>query len=160
MAKLKSTFNTADVEPLTSYDPIPAGKYLMVITDSEMKITRAGTGEYLQLVMQVIDGEHAGRRVWERLNLYNPNPTAVSMAEATLSGIARAVGVGSLDDSEALHDRPFIGEVKIVPANGQYDAKNEMCGYEPHAPAAPAAPAVPAAAAAPAGQRPWSRPAA
>jgi len=40
-------FNANEVEPSAGFDVIPAGKYNAVISDSEMKDTRSGTGRYL-----------------------------------------------------------------------------------------------------------------
>ena len=37
---------------------IPAGKNLAVVTDSEMKPTKSGNGSYLELTLQIIDGEY------------------------------------------------------------------------------------------------------
>jgi len=70
-------FDANTVEPSTGFDPIPAGKYPAVIIESEMKTTKSGTGRYLELTFEVIDGEYHGRKVWARLNLENPNSTAV-----------------------------------------------------------------------------------
>ena len=47
MANLQG-FDANTVEPADDLDPIPDGKYIAVITDSEMKPTKAGTGNYLQ----------------------------------------------------------------------------------------------------------------
>ena len=70
-------FNANEVEPSTGYDPIPAGKYQAVITESEMKPTRTGNGQYLQLEFEIIEGEYKNRKVWARLNLENANADAV-----------------------------------------------------------------------------------
>ena len=51
-------FNANEVEPSTGYDPIPAGKYQAVITESEMKPTKTGNGQYLQLEFEIIEGEY------------------------------------------------------------------------------------------------------
>ncbi len=40
---------------------IPAGKYLAIIADSEMKQTKSGTSRYLELTFKVVEGEHKGR---------------------------------------------------------------------------------------------------
>ena len=48
MANLQG-FDANQVEPSDDLEPIPDGKYVAVITDSEMKPTKAGTGNYLQL---------------------------------------------------------------------------------------------------------------
>ncbi|TWU39480.1 DUF669 domain-containing protein [Novipirellula artificiosorum] len=42
-------FDANQVEPTNSLEPIPAGKYVAVITDSEMKPTKAGTGQETEL---------------------------------------------------------------------------------------------------------------
>ena len=80
MANLNG-FDANTVDPATDFEPLPAGKYLAVITDSEMKPTKAGTGSYLQIVWELIDGDFKGRKLWSRLNLDNPNATAVEIAQ-------------------------------------------------------------------------------
>lgn len=107
MADLKG-FDANQVEPSTDFDPIPAGKYLAVVTESEMKPNKAGTGHYLQLAFQIIDGPYKNRYLWARLNLDNPNATAVQIARAELSAICRAVGVLAPKDSTDLHDLPLV----------------------------------------------------
>jgi len=91
MADLRG-FDANQVEPSSDIDPVPAGKYLAVITESEMKPNKAGTGHYLQLTFAIIEDEHKGRFLWARLNLDNPNAVAVAIAKAELSAICRAVG--------------------------------------------------------------------
>ena len=76
MAQLN--FNAAEVQPLKSFDAIPAGTYEAVIAESEMKPTKSGTGSYLELTIEIISGDYQGRRVWARLNLANSNVKAVS----------------------------------------------------------------------------------
>lgn len=122
-------FNAEDVQPQDSFDPLPAGWYPVIISDSEEKPTRAGTGSYLQLELTVIEGEYEGRRVWDRLNLKNPNQTAVEIAQRALSAICRAVGNMTPGDSTALHDVPFEVKLSVKPAKGEYEASNEVKGY-------------------------------
>ena len=100
-----------DVKPADNFEPLPAGKYTCVISSSEMKATKAGTGEYLQLTLTVIDGEYEHRKLFDRLNLNNPNQTAVDIAKRTLASIGHAVGVWPPQDSSELHDIPL--EVKV-----------------------------------------------
>ena len=56
MANLQG-FDANTVEPADDLEPIPAGKYVAVITDSEMKPTKSGIGSYLQLTFTIIEGE-------------------------------------------------------------------------------------------------------
>ncbi len=122
-------FNAHDVEPTTGHEPLPAGKYLAVITDSQMKLTRNGTGHYLEFTFQLIESPHRGRRLWARLNLDNPNPLAVEIAEAELSAICRAVGVMEITDSRELHDIPLLITVRCKTREKTGEVVNEIKGY-------------------------------
>lgn len=150
-------FNTASAPApaaTSSYDPLPKGNYEMIVTASEFKPTKAGTGHYIEFTMQVISGEHSGRRHWERLNVDNPNQTAQEIAEAALASLCLACGVSDLEDTEQLHDIPFIARVDI---DRKDPTRNRIMGYSSAQPAAPApAPVKPAASAAPGkAARPW-----
>ena len=147
-------FDASQVEPSTPREVIPAGWYKAVITKSEEKPTKAQTGSYLQLSLEIIEGEHQGRVISDRLNLNNPNATAVEIAQRTLSAICRAVGVMTPRNSEDLHDKPLMVKVKVKPASGDYGASNEIDGYE----AASGSPATKASApAATASTPPWKK---
>lgn len=105
-------FDANTVEPRTEYTALPAGEYEVVITDSEMKSTKANTGKYLEIRAEVIAGEFKGRKLFTRLNLENPNPTAVEIARRELSSICHAVGVLHPTDSAELHNLPLIARVR------------------------------------------------
>ena len=127
---LANGFNAANFEPATkSYDLLPEGWYEALIIDSETKPTKAGTGHYLQLTLEVTEGEHKGRYVWDRLNLDNPNETAVAIAQETLASICHAVGVLEPKETEELHDKPLSVRVAVQPAKGQYNESNVVKGY-------------------------------
>ena len=93
------------------------------------KPTKAGTGSYMQLTVEIIDGQHSGRKLIDRLNLNNPNKVAVDIAQRTLSSICRATGVMTPTDSQELHDKPMMVKVVIRPAQGEYSASNEIKSY-------------------------------
>ena len=123
-------FNAEEVEPSSSFDPIPAGWYTAIISASEMKATRDGYGEYLSLTLQIIDGQYENRFVFARLNLKNANDKAVAIARKDLAAICRAVGVMSPQASEELHDIPLMIKVKVRAASGDYEASNDIGGYK------------------------------
>ena len=128
MANLNG-FNAAQVEPSQDFEPIPAGKYLAVITETEMKPTKNGSGQYLQLAFQILDGAFKGRFVWARLNLNNSNPTTVQIARQELSAICRAVGVMTPGDSVELHNIPLVITVKLKKRDDTGELTNEVKGY-------------------------------
>ena len=127
-ANLKG-FDARTVEPMDTFEPIPAGKYIAAITASEMKPTRAGDGSYLELQFQVVEGEHKGRLLWSRLNLDNRNELAVKIARAQLASICKAVGVLTPNDSTELHDLPLQVTVRLKKREDTGDLTNEIVGY-------------------------------
>jgi hypothetical protein len=138
-----------------SYGPLPAGEYECMIVKSDTKPTKAGNGSYLELEMHIISGDHTGRRHWERLNLDNPSLQTVQIAQEQLARLCVALGLDVVEDSEELHDTPFIAEFGI---DKKDNSRNVIWGYRaiaglPVSPKKlasppPAAPAKPAA-------RPW-----
>ncbi len=132
MANLNG-FNANEVEPNSSFEPIPAGKYLAAITASETKPTKSGNGSYLELTFSILEGDYKGRQLWSRLNLENPNATAVKIAQGDLSAICRAVNVMQPRDSVDLHNLPLVISVKLKKRPDTGDLSNEVKGYEPKA---------------------------
>lgn len=138
MANLNG-FDATQVEPNATFDPIPAGKYLAAITESEMKPTKNGSGSYLQLTLTILEGDFRGRVLWARLNLNNPNATAVKIAKSELSAICHAVGVMQPRDSVELHNIPLLITVKVKKRSDNDELTNEIKGFEPKTAVASAA---------------------
>jgi len=131
MAYLGLNFDANTVEPNGIYEPVPTGWYKVSIVTSEMKQTKNGDGQYLQIEMEILEGEYENRKLWDRLNLMNPNQQAVDIAQRTLSAICHSIGVMTVSDSEQLHGKPMLARAVFVPAKGDYDAKNDIKGYKP-----------------------------
>ncbi len=123
-------FNAETVDPSIPFEAIPAGRYIAVITASEMKDTRSGSGRYLQLEFEICEGEYSGRKVWTRLNLENSNTEAVRIARADLSAICHAVGVLQPEDSVQLHNLPLQITVKCR-KNQDDEMTNEIKSFAP-----------------------------
>ncbi len=124
-------FNASEVEPSAGFEPIPAGKYQAVIVDSELKQTKSGSGEYLELVFEIIAGEYRNRKLWTRLNINNPNAEAARHARADLSAICRAVNVINPGDSIELHNLPLTITVRVKKDKETGTLSNDTCGYTP-----------------------------
>ena len=125
-------FNANDVDPKKAFAPLPAGDYMALITESEMKTTNAGTGEYLKLKLEICDGEYKGRVLFVNLNLRNPSEIAEGIARAELSAICRAVGVMSPKDSVDLHNIPMSIKLGLKKKNdGSEEMENVIREYKP-----------------------------
>jgi hypothetical protein len=156
-------FNLSDLddslfEDQPSFEPVPQDTYTLMITDSEMATTQKG-GQMLKLSMQIVDGVHKGRKIWDNLNLINSNPTAVEIAQRNLGSICKAIGVASVTESAVLHNKPFKAFVGIEKSD-QYGDRNRVKKYD-HRPLgggvtpAPQVQAAPQAAATSAA--PWAK---
>lgn len=151
--------------------------YDFQISKSEAKQTKDTQGTMLVLTLDCLNPDQAGRKLLIRLNLVNANPQAVEIAYRELSAICHVTGIGMLQDSQQLHNRPFRASIEKMPRKDDASKfNNEVRGYfdsqgnEPQlgrfaggggAPAAAAPPAPPMAApvAAPVAEAPVAAPA-
>lgn len=163
MARFDTSFDATRVEPTTAQELLPAGKYRAQIVESEMRVTKNGMGQFLWLMLDILEGEYKGRKMFDQLNLVNPNPTTVEIAQRTLSAICHATGKMHVSDSEELHLIPMTIQVKIRPPKNGYGESNAIAYLAPErgavaraakpthaAPATPAAPPKMASA-------PWNK---
>ena len=132
MANLKTLQMPEAVEPQQNFSALDPGRYEVIITDSELKETKAGTGQYLQLTFEVVGNSAKGRKLWTRLNVSNPNKTAEEIAFRELAAICQLTGVAwPLDDSEDLHNIPLMVDVVQVLNPVNESIGNKIKGYAP-----------------------------
>ncbi len=112
-------------------DPVPAGWYSVVIDKSEVKPTKDGAGQRLEMQFKIIDGQYANRRIFEGFNIQHANAQTKEIAYKQLSAIAHAVNHLLVADSQELHDKPMKVKVILKPQDGQYAPKNEIKAYKP-----------------------------
>ena len=122
-------FDANQVEPSSGKDPVPAGKYVAAITNSEMKPTKNGAGQYLELEYQIIDGEHKGRKLWSRHTLQHTSAQTVQIARGELSAVCRAIGVMQPKDSAELHNLPMTVTVKVKKREDNGELTNEISAW-------------------------------
>lgn len=125
------SFNAKSVEPSAPREdgPIPAGWYRMWIVNSEINRTKAGTGKRLELELDVIDGQHKGRKAWEGLNIENPSAQAQEIALRDLSAICYATGVLNFSTPLQLQRKPMLVKLGIEKKAG-YKDRNIILGYK------------------------------
>jgi len=119
MARFDTSFDATSVEPTTAYELLPAGKYRAQIVESEMRVTRNGMGQFLWLMLDILEGEQKGRKIFDQLNLVNPNPTTVEIAQRTLSAICHAGADDNPGRGEAAQGRLFGEKHHPLPRPGK-----------------------------------------
>lgn len=126
MANIGTTFDATGVEPNKPFELMPPGQYVVQIVNSEMRVTKDGQGQYLWLELDVLEGEHLGRKLFDRLNLVNNSIQTVEIARRTLSAICHATGRMQVRDSDELHLIPMLADVKVKPPKNGYGESNTM----------------------------------
>lgn len=122
-------FDATGIDTSSQYDAIPAGDYEAIVTDSEVKATKDGTGQYLALTIEIQSGQFQGRRLWDRLNLQNRNQKAVEIAQRQMAQLCHAINVLQVLTPQHLHGRPFV--VKVTAKNDpERGMVNEVRGYK------------------------------
>jgi hypothetical protein len=86
--------------------PIPAGEYRCRIIDGALFNAKSGTAGY-KLTLEVLEGEHAGRRLWHDVWL---TEAAMSMAKRDLGRL----GVTSLEQLEQPLPEGIIVNAKVA----------------------------------------------
>jgi len=141
-------FDTGSVPPQTDYEVLPPGKYPVLIEKAEVKPTKKGDGHYIELTLAVLDGPCKNRRVWDRINVANPNAQCVEIGLRSLAALGQAIGVPHVADTSQLLNQACIAHVKV---KGE---QNEVRTYSALTPAgAPGVPQVPQQPQYPVGQQ-------
>lgn len=124
----------SNVQANAPLEAIPSGWYNAIIVDTNMKETSDKTGQYMEIVSEIAEGPHKGRKLFDRLNLVNNNAQAVSIAYGTLKQIYNAVGKARVNSSAELHGIPLKVKVTLRAAETKgdkhYEARNEVKGYD------------------------------
>lgn len=131
MARLPSSFNANDHEEMGSFDVLPKGKYIVKITDSDYVPNRKKTGHILKLTREIVSGEYKGRKIFRNLNLDNPNPAAVEIANKELTSTLKACGLVSIEDSVELHGIEHEIELYVKKGKGDEPDSNEISAINP-----------------------------
>lgn len=124
-------FDATKVNPTIPLDVLPAGKYVVEITNSATKETKAKNGSYLELEMTVLDGEYKGRKLWDRLCVNHVNRKTQEIAQANLSALCHAINVLKPIDSFDLHGLPFVVNVRLQKNENTGEMFNDIRGYSP-----------------------------
>jgi hypothetical protein len=143
------------IEPERRNEPLPEGAYSVVVSTTQTRETKAGNGTYLEIEMEIVEGDHKGRRIWDRINLRNPSDAAVEIGMRRISSIGRILGIDRLMNSEQLHGKMLVVTIAHRERDGRTSV--DVKGYAAGKGAAPAkrVEAVPAAGGAK--TPPWKR---
>lgn len=128
--QLGFTVNLEDLPESQSSDALPAGDYQVRITEASINATKAGTGQYIKVRLDVTGPTHQGRVVFTNLNIQNPNPKAEEIGRQQLGELMRACGIASISDTDQLIGGQMTVKV-TVKHDEQYGPGNEVKAFKP-----------------------------
>lgn len=122
-------FDATQEDTSSPYDVLPAGWYSAKIEKVEVRDSNKTRGaNYLWLELTVVGEQYAGRKLFPRITLRNPNTTAVSIGRRELAELTLAAGISVLKDSKQLLGQVIDVRVKIR-KDDQYGEDNDVTGY-------------------------------
>lgn len=137
MADLTGANLDPNVEENTGgFTVVPEGKYQVVIVGDSLKDTKAGTGKILELKVQIVDGEHRGTTVIDRLNIVNQSDVAQKIGQGQLKRICNLCGASyPPSDTSGLIGKPMQATIKVEEftsnKTGNLLQSNKISGYNP-----------------------------
>lgn len=141
----------------SNFDPLPAGWYDVNITGAELKDTKDGTGNYINVKYSVTGPTHQGRVVFGMLNLKNKNPKAEEIGRQQLGELMRACGLARVTDSDQLIGGRCAIKLNVETQEG-YEPRNNVKGFRAiTGSTAPSFTPAPAAQATASAAPPWVR---
>jgi len=114
-------FDTGSMEPPKDFELLPPGWYGAYVEETELKPTKKNDGWFLAVTFNIVSPEEfSGRKVFENMNLQNPNPKAVEIGQRALCGLGQAVGIPACPDTDLLLNKMM--EMKIAIKTGKPSA--------------------------------------
>lgn len=113
MALLQQPFNALQHNPEMGVPSLPLGlKQPVRIIASEVKGAKENNNNGMaSFTVEVLDGVNKGAQGAINFNIYNQNGEAARIAHDHLSAMAYAIGVVQFQDTQALHNIPFMIDV-------------------------------------------------
>jgi hypothetical protein len=124
-------FDPNEVEPAKAFEPLPPGDYVVGIVGAKIKKTKDGTGWRVALEIVVSEGDHRGRKMWPGINIVNASQEAQDIGQREYTALVEACGLTGERDVTKLVGRECVASVKIRPAEGVYEARNDVKGWKP-----------------------------
>ncbi len=128
MANIADFSAKSDAVQDQDFTPIPDGWYRAEIKKAELKATKDGNGQYINIQYSVLGPSYAGRVVFDIINVRNASAEAERIGLAQLKKMKLAVGLPSLTDTDQLIGRNLEIDVKTQ-KSAEYGDKNVVKAY-------------------------------
>ncbi|MDB4401412.1 DUF669 domain-containing protein [bacterium] len=118
-------FNSDDVEVDAQYEQVPAGRYTMVVIDTDLMLTKKAKeandpklGQYIKVRFQIVSGEFQNRVIFQNFNVVNPNPKASEIGHQQFRNLLECCGIKKITDTSEIHQKVVVADIKNTPDTG------------------------------------------
>ena len=119
------SFDNNEVEAVDEYQQIPAGRYTMVVTETDLMLTKkakeandAKLGQYIRVKFQIVSGEFQNRVIFQNFNVVNASPKAVEIGQQQFRNLLECCGITKISDTSEIHQKVVVAEIKNTPDTG------------------------------------------
>jgi len=109
MAKVTVDFSEAE-----SFEAIPDGEYPVVIAEAELRESKSSDYPYINLTLEVAEGEHEGRKLWATASLH---PKALWRTKELFENLGlegESLDLDVDEDTNAILEPEFVGMPAIA----------------------------------------------
>jgi hypothetical protein len=114
----------------SNFSLLEKGVYRFVIGKAEIKQTKAGDGNYLNLMFQVVEGDREKTCIFKMFMLSSPKQVAVEIGKKQLAGLTKALSIAHLTDEQSLIGKECWGEVYISKGKNGYPDSNDISAFK------------------------------
>lgn len=121
-------FDTEGQDLEVGTDPVPPGKYTMIVSNSDLKFKKdSQTDKFVAVEHTIVEGPYKDRKVFQNFSLWHTN----DFGRKLFGQLVRACGKMKLQsgDTAELHGIPFVADVTVRPAKDGYRASNAISEY-------------------------------
>lgn len=124
---------------------VPDGTYAVAIEKAEVADTKAG-GKMIKVQLNVLEGPHTGRKIFNQFNIENANPQATQIGLGQLKSMIKAFGHKNPNRLESCAELLGLkGNVRVkIKDDPQYGAQANIMAFTPLAQSGPLTGAGPA----------------
>lgn len=127
MAFLGETFSVSDLpQSDRNYDLIPEGWYTVKITQADVKPTKSGTGDKIDVRYDIMGPTQQGRVIFGSVNIRNQSAQAEQIGRQQLGEIMRAIGLERIENT----DQMIGGELQLKIKIKQPSERDKAAGYD------------------------------
>ena len=114
---------------MQDFSPIKEGKYELVATDWEPKISK-NNNHYIKVTYRVLRPTYANRLLWENYTITGENPTvAILRIKYWIMATGQIPGTVNAKCITGLIGKPFWAKIGIEKSDG-YEPRNRVVSYE------------------------------